>query len=307
MSLHAAMETACDAVQIIPPRSTKPGQWVKCPVQGKGSSNISGRVLIFDDSRGGICWNWITGQQQRFTASGLAGEHEIKAPPRDAAAERRAERERLAVVETCQRIVSACDQTEHEYLARKGFPTELGLTIKDPRPLMPSGKLGEAMAAALPAYEGRLLVIPGRIAQQITTLQFITTEGEKKNILRGQMGGAHHRIATGRETWVCEGIATAMTVRAALRLLSHSATVLSAFSASNVCKVAAGLHGAIVAADHDAPQETLGGLGAGEYFARQSRRNWSMPPVLGDFNDMHMAHGLRAVALHLREAVMKGG
>ena len=304
MTLHAAMLEACNAVQIMPPRYTKPGQWVQCPVKGKGPSNGSGRVMVFDDGRGGICYNWITGQQQRFSDRGLAGRDEVKAPPRDPEAERRAEAERREVMATCKRIVAACGQAEHPYLARKGFPRELGLVIADPRPLMPAGKLGEAMAAALPEGDGPLLVIPGRIGQQIATLQFITPEGAKKNILRGQMGGASHRIAAGRQTWVAEGIATALSVRDALRLLGRSATVLSAFSASNVAKVAAGIKGAVIAADHDKPVETLGNLGTGEFYALKSACAWTMPPERGDFNDMLQSAGLRAVALHLREVGM---
>lgn len=113
-------------------------------------------------------------------------------------------------------------------------------------------------------------------------------------------GGASHRIATGRLPVVCEGIATAMSVRAALRLLSLSASVFSAFSASNVAKVAAGIAGAWIAADNDKPIEALGNLGTGEFYAAQSGCKWTMPPELGDFNDLHMAQGLRAVALHLR-------
>ncbi len=92
-----------------------------------------------------------------------------------------------------------------------------------------------------------------------------------------------------------------MTVRAALRLLGRSATVLSAFSASNTAKVAENIPGAIIAADHDKPVEQFDGLGTGEYYARRSGHVWSMPPALGDFNDFHASDGLRAVALHLRE------
>lgn len=301
MTLQAAMLEACNAVQIMPPRYTKPGQWVQCPAKGKGPSNSSGRVLVFDDGRGGIAWNWSTSQQQRFSDQGLAGRDEVKAPPRDPETERRAEVERQEVMAACKRIVAACGQAEHPYLARKGFPRELGLVISDPRPLMPAGKLGEAMAAALPEGDGPLLVIPGRVGQQIATLQFITPEGAKKNILRGQMGGASHRIATGRQTWVAEGIATALTVRDALRLLGRSVTVLSAFAASNVSKVASGIKGAVIAADHDKPVETLGNLGTGEFYALKAGGIWTMPPALGDFNDMQQRDGLRAVALHLRE------
>ena len=300
MTIPNAVDQACKAVGINVPKRIYPGRWVASSVVGKSASNTSGRVLVFDDGKGGIAHNWATGQQQRFTIEGLAGRNEIKAPPRDLEAERRASAERAEVISSCARIVAACDQAQHPYLARKGFPDELGLVIEDPRPMMPRSRLGEAMASALPEGDGPLLVVPGRIAQQITTLQFITADGDKKNILRGQMGGASHRIATGRETWVCEGIATALTVRAALRLLGRSATVLSAFSAGNVGQVASGLHGSVVAADHDAQNDGLGGLGAGEYYARKSGRSWAMPPAIGDWNDLHQAEGLRAVALHLR-------
>ena len=302
MSIHDAMRDACRAVGIEVPRKLTPGRWCPSPVEGKGRSNTSGRVMINDDGVTGCVWNHATGQHQRFWVGGSS-----EAPPpvqRDPAADRRRAAEHREVEAACLRIVKACDQAQHPYLARKGFPEDLGLVIADPRPLMPRGQLGEAMAAALPEGDGPLLVVPGRIGQRLTTVQFITAEGTKKNILRGQMGGACHRIATGRETWVCEGIATAMTVRAALRLLGRSVTVLSAFSASNVAKVAEGIPGALIAADHDKPIPDFGGLGTGEFYARRTGRKWAMPKNFGDFNDLHQSEGLRSVAIHLREFLL---
>lgn len=298
MSIHDAMISACRAVGIEAPRKVETGRWCPSPVEGKGRNNTSGRVMINDDGVTGVAWNHATGAHQRFWVGGSS-----EAPPtvqRDPETDRRRAQEQREVEAACLRIVAACEQTQHPYLARKGFAEEIGLVIADPRPLMPRGGLGEAMAAALPNGDGPLLVVPGRIGQRLTTVQFITAEGAKKNILRGQMGGAFHRIATGRETWVCEGIATALSVRAALRLLGRSATVLSAFSASNVAKVAEGIRGAIVAADHDKPIPDFGGLGTGEFYARRTGRKWAMPPAMGDFNDMHQADGLRAVALQLK-------
>lgn len=302
MSIHDAMISACRAVGIEVPRKVEPGRWCPSPVEGKSRSNTSGRVMINDDGITGIAWNHATGQHQRFWVGGSS-----EAPPpvqRDPEADRRRAQEQREVEATCERIIRACDQAQHPYLARKGFADELGLVIEDPRPLMPRGPLGEAMAAALPGGDWPLLVVPGRIGQRLTTVQFITPDGAKKNILRGQMGGACHRIATGRETWVCEGIATALTVRAALRLLGRSVTVLSAFSASNVAKVAEGTPGALIAADHDKPIPDFGGLGTGEFYARRTGRKLVMPPRMGDFNDLHQAEGLRAVAMHLRELLL---
>lgn len=298
MTLHDAMLDACAAVRIEPPRQTHPGKWVQCPVVGKAPSNRSGRVLIFDDGRGGLAWNWATGEQQRFTVGGDVTSS--TAPRPDPEKERQHERERQEVARICDAIVRACRREAHPYLAAKGFPAEEGLVIDAPRDVLPPTDMGWRIKQALPAG-WPLLVVPGRIAKQVTTVQFITPDGEKKNILGGRMGGAAHRIATGRETWVCEGIATALSVRAALRLLGRSATVLSAFSAQNVSAVASGLHGAIIAADNDKPIPAFDGLGTGEHWARRSGRTWVMPPERGDFNDHHQAHGLRAVAMLLRE------
>ena len=298
MSIHDAMISACRAVGIEVPRKVEPGRWCPSPVEGKGRSNTSGRVMINDDGVTGCAWNHSTGVHQRFWVGGSS-----EAPPpvqRDPEADRRRAQEQREVEAACLRIVKACDQTQHPYLARKGFADEMGLVIADPRPLMPRGSLGEALIAALPDISAPLLVVPGRRGDRLTTVQFITADGDKRNIKGGQMGGACHRIATGRETWVCEGIATAMTVRAALRLLGRSVTVLSAFSASNVAKVAEGIPGALIAADHDKPIPDFGGLGTGEFYARRTGRKWAMPKEQGDWNDLHQAEGLRAVAVHLR-------
>lgn len=302
-ALHDAMIAACAAVRINPPRrEPAPGRWVQVDTyerNGKGD----GRILIFDDEQGGICWNHQTQQSRQFSVRrpGQTGQHPT--PARDPEKERRRQDEHREVERICADIVRTCRHEPHPYLARKGFPDERGLVHDDPRSCFPATSFGDVLAKALPETEGPFLIVPGQIDRRITTVQFIAADGAKKNILRGVMGGASHRIATGRLPVVCEGIATAMSVRAALRFLSVSATVLSAFSASNVAKVASGIPGAWIAADNDKPIEALGNLGTGEFYAAQSGCKWTMPPELGDFNDMHMTRGLRAVAVHLREAL----
>jgi putative DNA primase/helicase len=273
---------------------------VPTPVEGKGKGNGSGRVMLNTDGRTGVAWNHVTGQHMRFSEAGTADKAIVPRPKREMEAERREAEEQTEVARICGEIVRACRVEPHSYLASKGFPDERGLVIDDLRLVIPAHDLGQAIIRALPEGEGPWLIVPGRIAQQVATVQIIGPDGAKKNIYRGKMRGAAHRIATGRETWVCEGIATALTVRAALRLLGRSATVYSAFSAANVAKVAQRHEGSIIAADHDKPLDQLHGKGTGEYYADQSRHIWTMPPDLGDFNDMHQRNGLRAVALHLR-------
>lgn len=301
MTLIDAMHSACAAVGIEPPRRTKVGQWVQTPVIGKGRSNGSGRVMVNSDGKTGVAWNHVTGCHMRFSEVGTADNTNVPPPKRDMEAERRQAEEHAEVARICERIVKACEPGPHPYLVGKGFPDEAGLVIEDLRPLIPDHPLGRDIIYRLPEGAGPWLIIPGRIGQQITTVQIIGPDGAKKNIYRGKMTGAAHRIATGRETWVCEGIATALTVRAALRLLGRSATVYSAFSAANVAKVAQRHEGSIIAADHDKPLEQLHGKGTGEFYAEQAGHVWTQPEALGDFNDMMASDGLRAVALHLRE------
>jgi putative DNA primase/helicase len=299
MSLNQAMESACREIGITPPKRVTAGRWVRTNTHeknGKGDAS----VLIHDDQRGGIAWNWQTGQKLAFRANGAHGE----APVRDRAAEAaraKAQADQQAqVAEICARIVARCETARHPYLAAKGFADELGLVCDDPRRHLPSSPLGEAIRGALPVGDGPWLIVPGWIGKAITTVQFIGPDGAKKNILGGRMSGAALRIATGLETWVCEGIATAMSVRAALRLLGRRATVVSAFSASNVAQVAASAPQAVIAADNDKPLPQLDGLGTGEFYARRAGCAWVMPPDRGDWNDMHQAQGLRAVALAFR-------
>lgn len=308
LSLDEAMRRACEAVKVAPPkRRCSPGRWTRTDSLGKNGKNDAA-VKIDDDQKGGFVYNYQTAQGQKFRIDGAndnrPADPKIEAQRRARETEREAERRQVERI--CVDIVRGSRTDVHPYLKAKGFPEEKGLVCDDPRDFFPSGRLGEMLAHALPEAQGPLLIVPGRVGKTITTLQFVAPDGTKKNILRGVMSGASHRIATGRDTWVCEGIATAMTVRAALRLLGVSATVLSAFSASNVGQVAEAIGGSRIAADHDKPVESLEGLGAGEFYARRSGRTWVMPPALGDdFNDMHQREGLRAVALHLREVMMQ--
>lgn len=302
MTLDDALMQACREVRINPPRrSAAPGRWARCDTY-EGNGKGDAEVMIHDDRLGVSVVNWQTQQRATVRVDGAATYSALARKP-DPAKQAREQAERAEVERICAAIVRSASQSLHPYLARKGFPAEACLVHSDPRQCLPDTDLGSAIASALPEADGPLMIVPGWIGKRITTLQFITSEGDKKNILRGAMRGAFYRVATGQRLVVCEGIATALSVRAALRMLNLSATVLSAFSASNVAQVAkAG--GGFICADHDKPIPALQGKGTGEFYAAQSGCAWAMPPALGDFNDMHQSDGLRAVALHLREALM---
>lgn len=301
MTLQDAIQQACAIVGINVPRNCRPGVWAKSSVIGKPASNTSGRVMVFEDQRGGIAHNWASGLQEIFRVEGASTSRAAPARIDNGRAERERQ-ERAAVAEICAVIVRNCRHDLHPYFAAKGFPTEMGLVHDNPRQCIPPGDLGDAIARAMPVTDEPLLIVPGWIGRELTTLQFITVTGDKKNILRGAMSGASYRIASGTRTFVCEGIATAMTVRAALRLLGIPATVLSAFAAANVAKVGAA-SGGFICADNDRPLPQLHDKGTGEFYAAGSGCKWAMPPEPGDWNDYHAKHGLRAVALALREVL----
>ncbi|MFD2248915.1 hypothetical protein FHS82_001029 [Pseudochelatococcus lubricantis] len=307
-SLDDAIRSACHDVGIAVPRHVSPGKWAQSAVDGKARSNKSGRVLIFDDEQGGIAWNWTTGQQQAFSLRGDPSAAVVIRPrQRDPDRDRRERDRREAVARICHDIVHSCRDDVHPYLASKGFPDERAKVHDDPRCLLPRNELGDLLAGAMPTSDQPMLIVPGWIGDRVSTVQFITASGEKKNILSGAMSGASYRIATSprnaqnSKEIVCEGFATALSVRAAIRILNIPATIRSAFSASNAAKVACAIPGAWIAADHDRPIEHLDGLGTGEFYARKSGCKWTMPASLGDFNDFHMECGLRSVALHFRE------
>ncbi|RME95341.1 MAG: hypothetical protein D6773_18500 [Alphaproteobacteria bacterium] len=304
MSLLESMFEACREVGIVPPASalSRPGVWIQTPVEGKARTNKSGRVCVFEDGAGGIVWNWATGASKVFRADGAEGAS-VNRPwrPSQKVGDHAEEAAQLAA-----RIVKTSTPAAHPYLAAKGFPDERGLVIDNLHRLVPAGKYGEAVARQIDkiAEPGKpLLVVPGWIGRKVSTVQLIDADGKKLNLLGGKIGGACHRVSTGRETWIAEGIATALTIRAALKRLGRSATVLAAFSAMNVAKVARNIQGAIIAADNDRPIEHLNGLGTGEYHARASGRRWIMPPEPGDWNDYHQAHGLRAVSSTIKREV----
>lgn len=301
MSLQDAMHAACDAVGVEFPRHISPGKTVRVRVMEKRPSNRSGAVCLNLDGKTGVATNFVTHRSMRFSEQGTADNVNVAPPKRDPEEAQKARERQDAAMRYSRQITAEAEASAHPYLERKGFPDEIGLVLENPIEFLPDGEFFDGMRYQLGNMAGPFLIVPGRRAKQVVTVQVIDIHGAKLNMKAAPMSGAAHRIATGRETWVCEGLATALSVRAALRLLGRSATVLSAFSAANVAKVAEGLSGSVIAADHDKPLEQLHGKGTGEFYAAKSGRVWTMPPALGDFNDMHQRDGLRAVALHLKE------
>lgn len=172
-------------------------------------------------------------------------------------------------------IVQRCENATHPYLIRKGFPDQLGLIDTDGR-----------------------LVIPMRDVRdykRINSVQWIDGSGSKLFLPGGAAKGSVMMVGAGTENWLCEGYATALSLRTALAHLHRPGRVVVCFSAGNLVQVASQLQGRrFVIADNDKS-------GTGERSAIDTGLPWAMPPQVGmDANDYHQEHGVRALANLMR-------
>lgn len=172
-------------------------------------------------------------------------------------------------------IIQKSETRNHPYLERKGFKTDVGLVD----------------------FDGRL-VVPMRDCNdysRVNSVQFIDSDGNKKFLPGGKAKGSIYRIGSGSESWLCEGLATGLSVRSALRLIGRAASVVVCFSAGNLAHVAGILKGRrFIVADNDAS-------GTGQKFAEQTKLPYVMPPVVGqDANDFHLSSGAFALARLLK-------
>ena len=257
------------------------GRWHRTRTVDKRKARRNGAYMLLGDR--GVVRNWATMQGYAIWRSGKPMPAIDRAAMRRlmqrAARDERERHERAAVTaaDMLQRATPIVPRkatgwrtgvSQHPYLVRKGHPSAPCLVL-----------------------DGSLLV-PMRdvVTDQLVGMQTIAADGKKLFLPGSRARGAVHRLGRGHETWLVEGLATALSVDAALVALYRRACVLVCFSAGNLVTVAPQVRGpAYVVADADAS-------GAGQQAARATRLPWVAPPVLGeDANDLHLRCGLRAV------------
>lgn len=300
MTPHDAIDRACAEVGIVPPPSYQEGRWTKTDTLEGKSGKGDGRIIV-DEGRV-TSWNWQTGEKATvFMDEGRKPDRQQFA--RAAAQRRDEDRARAArAAAIAQELVRRAQLKPHGYLAAKGFASERGLVLGSDAVREIAGRY------IVPDGARAALVIPARIGERISSAQLIWEGGEKRFLAGGEMGGACHRLSKGTDTWLCEGLATGMSLRAALRGLGRSDTVIIGFSAYNLPVLARTIRGrCFIAADHDKPMEQFDGLGTGEHCARQAGQPYVMPERLGDdFNDVHQDSGIFAVQRHLADLIRRG-
>jgi putative DNA primase/helicase len=124
-------------------------------------------------------------------------------------------------------ILNNAEKKDHPYLAKKGFSTEKGYVWND------------------------LLVIPMRIEGNLVGCQVIDKDGNKK-FLSGQITkGASAVFDNKGLDIICEGYATALSIRRVMKYLRNRYTIHVAFSAGNISTLANNLPKCVIVADHD--------------------------------------------------------
>jgi putative DNA primase/helicase len=194
----------------------------------------------------------------------------------------KAERERTKLaseaVSKAVRMLNDSGYSSHEYLKAKGFPDEQG--------------------SVLNIENKPVLLIPMRTGKSLVGVQQIWPDGTKKFLYGQRTSGATFTFDNKGLNIVCEGYATALSVRAAMKQLKRRYTIHVCFSAANMVKVAAGLEPGLVIADHDES-------GTGQAAAAEIGWPVWMSDLMGeDANDYHRRIGLFGFSQSLTQSML---
>jgi archaellum biogenesis ATPase FlaH len=247
-----------------PPNNTD-GEITRFSTNGK-THNKDGWLVVFDDS--GACFGcWREGT--RFTWSDKSKFETMTQQERDAfefkrrmamqqAEFEREQRQNFAASESLEEWQNAPVCESHAYLERKSVAACENLRV---------------------GLDGRLIVPVFESSEKIQSLQYIDSEGKKQFKTDGKMKGGFFVVGDiGADCYLCEGLATALTINSAT-----GKGVIVAFSASNMPVVYEKFktHNVTVCADNDAH-------GVGLKYANECKgAKVVYPPVIGqDFNDI---------------------
>jgi Toprim domain len=242
----------------------------RCGTRSKPKSDNG--AYWFDGHRGWV-FDWAEGGKPIWWNSPEAPKF-APAPPKIDSGDKHAK-----ASERAEEMLKAARLDSHPYLVSKGLTKELGFTL-----------------------EGRLLV-PMRDFwdDRLSGLQVIneTPEGFEKRFTAGMKAkGAVLKLGShSNETWLVEGYATGLSLRAALRQISVPATVIVCFSAGNLTHIGQAMKGktVYVFADNDESK-------AGQKAAIESGHPWTMAEYVGfDANDIYKHKGLFALCRRVVE------
>lgn len=251
LPIFASLEGACVCVEIEPRESRRrftPSNMVGAGKHGRGA----GRIMLFADGKGGMCFNWRTGKAAIFYYD-YQGKRPSRAELRKMQAEMRKQRElyeaetrarQYAVSILAAQIWDGADSpmAGHKYLVRKRLPQARNglrcIALDKAQALIDQAAIeqedGEGQTLR---GQGRLLVVPLTDDKGvICSVQLIDESGRKTFLKGGRKKGLLWRprglsfdAGTEGAIGVAEGVATAMSVT-----LLYSVPCVAALDAGNL-------------------------------------------------------------------------
>lgn len=241
-------------------------KWVRVPTIDKPHSKNG---AYFFDGQSGAVQNWaihekpVSWRDKSYKPDPLAAEKREKA--RKLQAEKQEKAKKKAVF-----IMNNAIESTHPYMARKGFPRQKVYVWNN------------------------LIALPMRIDGKLVGCQLISEDGTKK-FLSGQVTkGASLVIDNKGMDIICEGFATGMSIRNAMRHLKMRYRIHICFSAGNMVEVAKTMRDPFVVADHDP---------VGIRTAQKIGRYWLSDVDGEDFNDAEQRLGVEEVSQSLLTAI----
>lgn len=241
-------------------------RWTRVPTIDKPQSRNG--AYIWDGSSGAI-QNWaIHDKPVSFRSKTYTPDPNWQAK-RAKAEQDRAKRNHEAI-KRAKYILDNSRKSSHPYLVKKGFAEGKQWVWND------------------------LLVIPMRIDQKLVGCQLIDKDGNKK-FLSGQITKGAETIidAKGRHI-LCEGYATALSLRRAMKTTGKRYTIHVCFSAGNILEMAHKYPTSVICGDND---ET----GIRTAIAT-GRPYWISPSAGEDFNDYELRVGAEVAGKAFIEA-----
>ncbi len=259
--IFATLDDACACVKIEPRDVRRHFTPTNAVGSGGKHGRGAGRIMRFSDGKGGMCFNWMTGQAALFyyDYNGRNPSREELRKMQSELRKQRAQYERetaerqKAVSMLAVRILDATESPAdgHEYLSRKGLSVEhpwRGLrciSVDRAQDLINRAAIRqEDDVGQILSGSGRLLVIPLTDATgAVWSLQFIDETGRKTFLKGGRKkgllwcpDGLPFDAGVEGVIGVAEGVATAMSVTAL-----YSVPCVAALDAGNLLPAAESL------------------------------------------------------------------
>lgn len=239
-------------------------RWVRVPTVDHPSKKNGSYIY---DGRNGAIRNWAVHEKPVVFQSKDKYEFDAEEYKRKRdQARREKEAKQYKASNKAGLIMQNAKEAIHPYLAKKGFPTQKGHVWND------------------------LLVLPMREGDKLVGCQLIDKDGTKKFLAGQKTKGVSLVIDNKGVDLLCEGFATALSVRRVMKHLKMRYKIHICFSASNMEEIGKTLKNPIVIADNDP---------AGLKVAKKIGRYWVSDVEGEDFNDTEMRIGTELLAQSL--------